>query len=69
VGRALGVGAILRVGVGLTVAVGVGVGEPACAQYLPPVFKCTWFSSSPPRRSFHCRSILPCVATGQRARW
>jgi hypothetical protein len=41
VGRILGVGLDLGVGLGrgVDVAVGVGVGEPACAQYLPPVFK------------------------------
>jgi hypothetical protein len=50
VGRLRGVGAILGVGVGVAVgvavgvvvAVGVGVGvgvAPACAQYVPPVFK------------------------------
>ena len=45
--------------VGVGVEVGVGVG-PDCAQYLPPVLKVLTSSSLRPRRSFHCRSRLPC---------
>ena len=51
VGRGLGVGAHLPVhGVGVGVAVGVAVGVgvgPACAQYLPPVFKKVLISAPP----------------------
>ena len=37
--------------------------------YLPPVFKTSCRYPVHPRRSFHCRSRLPCVSLGQRARW
>ena len=37
--------------------------------YLPPVFKALPLLSSRPRRSFHCRSRLPCDPLGQWARW
>ena len=37
--------------------------------YLPPVFKDAGSHQLHPRRSFHCRSRLPCDGLGQRARW
>ena len=37
--------------------------------YLPPVFKRRYALVAHPRRSFHCRSRLPCDSIGQRARW
>ena len=35
----------------------------------PPVFKQPLSCQLRPRRSFHCRSTLPCDSLGQRARW
>ena len=37
--------------------------------YLPPVFKSLMPLDLRPRRSFHCRSRLPCDVLGHRARW
>ena len=38
--------------------------------YLPPVLKLIELAASiRPRRSFHCRSTLPCDRSGQWARW
>ena len=52
------------VGVAVAVGVGVGVGAPDCAQYLPPVLTVTGTVAIHPRRSFHCRSRLPCDSLG-----
>src|SRR5215475_8551914 len=46
---AVAVGVTVGVGVGVPAAVGVGVDEPACAQYLPPVFKGWALTSTPPQ--------------------
>ena len=71
---AVAVGVIVAVAVGVAVAVeavavgvGVGVGVPDCAQYLPPVLRIPHSRASRPRRSFHCRSRLPCGSTAHRA--
>ena len=37
--------------------------------YLPPVFEISAATYLHPRRSFHCRSRLPCESIGQRVRW
>ncbi len=48
VGVAVGVAVVVGVGVRVGVCVGVGVGEPNCAQYLPPVLNLRRGVKSPP---------------------
>ena len=49
----------------------VAVQVSVLGLYLPPVFRKPPLLGSyrHPRRSFHCRSTLPCDGPGQRARW
>ena len=56
----------IRAAGALVVLVAVQLSVPGL--YLPPVLKEAVVSLRP-RRSFHCRSRLPCDWIGQRARW
>ena len=59
---------VIRIGASGALVVLVAVQLSVLGLYLPPVLN-TLTLVIRPRRSFRCRSTLPCDAIGQRARW
>ena len=61
VGVTVAVGVAVAVAVGVAVGVGVRVGEPDCAQYLPPVFKYVEYGSPIPPQTIISVSVHTAV--------